>query len=84
MNALINHIHQQGIKIIVEKEALVYKFKTIPTTKFELARLRVNHQTYFSVSIESTCLSLVESFTHQLIGALPSSDYVSFLKTLIH
>lgn len=82
MTALIKHIHQHGVKIDVEKEALFYKFKTTPITKLELARLQTKRQTHFSVSIESPCLAFVESITHQLLGSKLSTDYVSFLRNM--
>lgn len=79
VTALISHIKRQGKKITVEKEALIYRFETIPTIKLELAWLYVANTSYLSASIESRSFSLVESMTRQLLGDLPTSDYVSFL-----
>lgn len=77
--ALITYIKNHGKKITVEKEALIYRFDTIPAIKLELAWLYVSNKSYLSVSIESRSFSLVESMTRQLLGDLPTSDYVSFL-----
>lgn len=77
--ALIAHIKSHGIKITVEKEALIYRFETIPTTKLELAWLYVANKSYLSASVESRSFSLVESMTRQLLGDMPTSDYVTFL-----
>jgi len=82
ITALINHIKSHGQKITVEKEALIYRFDTIPTIKLELAWLNVANKSYLSASIESRSFSLVESITRQLLGDLPTSDYVSFLGKL--
>lgn len=76
---LISYIKNQGVKINVEKEALIYQFNTIPQTKLELAWLCVTNKTYISASIESRSFTLVESMTRQLLGDLPTSDYVTFL-----
>jgi len=80
MTALISHIISHGVKINVEKETLTYKFETVPSTKLELAWLCVANKGYLSVSVESRSISLVEAITHQLLGDLPTSDYVTFLK----
>ncbi len=77
--ALITHIKTQGRKIGVEKEALIYRFETVPAIKLELARLYVANKTYLSASIESRSYSSVESMSRQLLGDLPTSDYVTFL-----
>lgn len=79
VTALISYIKNEGLKINVEKEALIYEFDTTPTTKLELAWLCVANKTYISASIESRSFSLVESFTRQMLGDLPTSDYVTFL-----
>ncbi len=81
-HTLIALIKDQGIKINVEKEALIYKFDTTPATKFELAWLRVANKNYYSASIESRSMLLVESIAKQLIGDRLASDYVSFLREI--
>ena len=79
-HALIECIKKHGVKMDVEKEALIYRFETTPVTKLELAWLHVADKAYFSVSIESYSMLLVESFTKQLLRDGVASDYVSFLK----
>lgn len=81
--ALIARIKKQGIKINVEKEALIYKFETSTTAKLELAWLQVANKSFFSVSIESRSLLLVESISSQLLGGLPTCDYVTFLRGIL-
>lgn len=80
--AFIARIHSQGKKIKVEKEALIYTFETTPITKLELAWLHIGNKAYFSVSIESRSIQLVESITKQLLGDLCACDYVTFLKKI--
>lgn len=80
--ALLSHIKKNAIKINVEKEALVFQLASTPTTKFEFAWLTVAKKNYFSVCIESRLLSVVESIAHQLLGELPTSDYITFLKEI--
>ena len=80
--ALIARINNQSMKIEVEKEALIYKFHTSPTTKLELARLQVANKSFFSLNIESRSLTFVESISLQLLGRSPSCDYVTFLRGL--
>ena len=80
ITALLSHIEKNGLKINVEKEALIYQFDTTPTTKLELAWLAVKEKSYFSVCLESGAFSIVESIANQLIGDMPTSDYVTFLK----
>lgn len=80
VQALITRIHSQGKKIKVVKEALIYTFETTPTTKLELAWLHIANKAFFSVSIESHAMQLVESITRQLLGDLCACDYISFLK----
>lgn len=82
VTALIAHIKKQGVKINVEKEAVIYQFDTIPSTKLELAWLCVANKFYQSASIESHSYSLVEKITRQLIGDLQTSDYVTFLREI--
>ena len=80
---LIARIKNQGIKINVEKEAIIYQYETTPITKLELACLRVDNQTYYSASIESRSLLLVESIAKQLLGDFITSDYVTFLRGIL-
>ena len=76
----IARIHDQGKKVSVEKEALIYTFETSPNTKLELAWLHVTNKAYFSLSIESRSIEWVKSITRQLLGDLCARDYVTFLK----
>lgn len=77
---LVARIKRQGIKINVEKDALIYTFETTPTTKLELARLHVSNKSYLSACIESRSLLLLESMTRHILGDFPACDYVTFLK----
>ena len=77
---LIEQINYEGKKIKVEKEAIIYTFGISPITKLELAWLHVANKAYFSASIESRSMQLVESITRQLLGDLFACDYVTFLK----
>jgi len=76
-------IKAHAIAIKVEKERFTYRFKTTPKLKMELAKLTINHKTFFSLSIESKALSLVENLSKQLRCNQQSCDYVTFLKTRI-
>lgn len=77
---LLRQIQLLGSSIQIEKEALMYTFQSHPKTRFELARLMMNGAVYFSLSIESPELSLVEYLTEHLMKNNVSSDYVSFLQ----
>lgn len=79
---LLVQIQQHGQRIGVEKEALIYRFQTTPTLKFELARLCIGQAIYYSASVESRSKYLVESISQQILGRQRSSDYVRFLKEL--
>ena len=70
----------QGQTVLVEKEALIYKFESHPSTKLELARLVINQQVFFTLCIEAPELSWVEQLTQQITDETLSLDYVSFLK----
>jgi hypothetical protein len=76
----LSRIHDQGKKITVEKEALIYTFESSLNTKLELAWLHVTNKSYFTVCIESRSIQWVESITRQLLGDLRACDYVTFLK----
>lgn len=80
--ALLGDIQQNGLRIAVEKEALIYRFETVPKLKLELARLTIANTTWFSVNIESRSKRLVESITQQMFDGQASCDYVTFLKAL--
>lgn len=80
---LLGQIKASGKKIAVSKDAFVYKFSTEPATKLELARLCVQDKIYFSLSIESRALSLVETFAQHLLATWISCDYVTFLKSIL-
>ena len=79
-HALIDLVRSQGKKIPVEKEALIYKFDTSPSTKLELSRLQIGQKAYFSVCIASRSANFVELFSRQLLGEMPNCDYVTFLQ----
>jgi hypothetical protein len=80
--SLLLRIQAEGKAILVEKEALISSFPTSPPTTLELARLSIDNTIYFTASIESHALSLVENISTQLLGHLPPSDYVTFLKEI--
>lgn len=79
---LLEKIQQDGCRIQVEKEALIYRFDTTPKSTIELARLTINTISYFSANIESRSMVLVKSITQQIIGKRITCDYVNFLKGL--
>lgn len=81
--SLIARIKKQAIEIKVDKEALIYKFDTSTPSKLELAWLQVDKKSFFSVSIESRSLILVESICAQVLGGLSTCDYVTFLKGIV-
>ncbi len=81
-SALLIQVQREGQRIHVEKEALVYRFETVPTLKLELARLYVADTTWFSVNIESRSRRLVDSLRQQMFDGQASCDYVTFLKGL--
>lgn len=81
--ALLKMIQQQARTILLEKEALIYRFPTSPLTKLELARLQVNQQIYFSVNLESASLKLIEIIAAQLLPQAISCDYMTFLHQVI-
>lgn len=70
-------------EVFVTKEAFIYKFKTKPAIKLELARLEVENQIYFSACIEGRSQNLVEKISKHLLQDKVSCDYVSFLKKII-
>ena len=78
-HGLIQRVQQKGRRIDVEKEALIYRFETEPTTKLELARLRVSNTTWFSINIESRSKFLVESIAQHIVTRHDPCDYVTFL-----
>ena len=83
MQRLFARAQREGHPIVVEKEALIYQFETLPKTKLELARLCVANTTWFSVNIESASGLIVDSITRQMLGEHVACDYVTFLKRLL-
>jgi hypothetical protein len=73
---------EQGFEVLVMKESFTYKFKTQPSTKLELACIKVNNQTFFSACIEGKSCLLVEEISKALLGKQKASNYVSFLKKI--
>lgn len=78
----LQHAINEGQPVLVNKEAMIYKFESHLATKLELARLTIHHQIYFSIGIESQTRALVEALTQRIIGDQETSDYVYFLKQL--
>jgi len=79
---LLGRIKNQGRKISIEKEALIYRFASNPQIKLELARIQVANRVYFTLSIESRALAAVELVSRHVLGDTPACDYVRFLKTI--
>lgn len=77
---ILAQIYNQSRHVLIEKETLSYQFKTTPTTQLELSRIYLADTVYFSVCIESSSRSLVESITTQLLHNCIANDYVSFLQ----
>lgn len=80
LHALIQWATNEGRPVLVNKEALIYKFESHPPAKLELARLSIDDKIYFSVGIESHARVLVEDLAQHIIGDRETSDYVTFLK----
>lgn len=80
LHSLLKNPTNQGRLVLVNKEALIYKFESHPSAKLELARLSIDEKIYFSVGIESHARSLVEDLTQRIIGNRETTDYVAFLK----
>ena len=78
--SLVRKIAEQSLEVPVEKDALIYKFESHPSTKLEIARLIINHQVFYTLCVEAPTLFLVEEITRQLTKESPSQDYVLFLK----
>ncbi len=78
--ALIQRIKNQGRYVQVEKEALVYTFESHSSSKMELARLSIGSSVYFSVSVESSVLAIVQHITQKMMDHPEHCDYVTFLK----
>lgn len=68
------------INVAVNKEALIYKFTTIPSVRLELARLQVNGRTFFTACIEGRSCILVRQISDYIFAAQKPCDYVNFLK----
>lgn len=70
--------------IEVNKEALIYKFPSVPVIKLELARLEFSEKIYFSLCIEGHAQKPVSTLARRLLGQQASCDYVRFLKQALH
>jgi len=70
-------------RIRIDKETLSYKFPTTPTIKLELSKIKIKKTIYFSLCVEGRSHELVEQLTGWLLGKCPSSDYPSFLKSIV-
>lgn len=79
-HTLMQKITDQGQTIHIDKEALIYKFQSHPSTKLELARLVIHKKIFFTLCIEAPELTWVEHITRQLTNQSISVDYVTFLK----
>lgn len=73
-------IYQEHQNIVVEKEALIYKFDMHRATKLELARLNIQNKIFFTLCVESPSLKLVEHLSNQIIASPNNMDYVTFFK----
>lgn len=81
--SIIEHLQLHGQSIEVEKEAMIYKFPSHPSTKLELARLVIDNNIFFSTSIESPDFMFVKQVAEQMLPQQTPSDYVTFLKKTI-
>jgi hypothetical protein len=77
---VLNLIKTSGRKVLVEKEALIYRIPTTPEVKLEFAKLKVSAKTYFSLSIETHEETWIKPICQHLLGHQVSCDYVTFLK----
>lgn len=64
----------------VHKTALMVPWPSTPKCKLEFARLRLQDQVFWSLSIESRAESLTEGLMQALLPKAKPADYVSFLK----
>lgn len=80
---IANKARAEATVVHVKKESFTYKFHTVPTIKLELARLEAFNKIYFSACIEGRSVSLVETVSERLLGEHLSSDYVTFLKSIL-
>lgn len=80
LHTFSQRVTEKGCRVLVEKEALIYKFELECSAKLELARLSLDDTVYFSVGIEAHSRQLVESLTQHILGHHETSDYVTFLK----
>lgn len=74
---------KKSIEIPVEKESLIYKFKTKPMTKLELSRIEIQQHIYYSACVEGRARFLVETISKSLFGSQQPRDYITFLKQII-
>lgn len=67
-------------QIKVAKDILVYPYLSSPLCSVELVRLRIKNRVYFSLSIESKALALVQYVARGIVGNKQPCDYITFLK----
>lgn len=79
---IVNRIKSEGQTVLVKKIALSYKFPKELGLKFELSKLEILNQIYFSVCVEGYCKFHVLKFSNLLLSNQISCDYVSFLKNI--
>ncbi|WP_133131154.1 hypothetical protein [Legionella yabuuchiae] len=81
LTTLLTKINREAYSIHLEKEAVIYKFPDSPKLTLEFARIMINNQIFFSVSVESRILLWVQYLSQHILGNKTACDYVTFLKS---
>ena len=77
---LMELVRTQRREIAVEKTALLYKLDTSPPIRLEVARLCMQNNIFFSVSVEGFSQTLVTEVASTLLNQGTARSYVSFLR----
>ncbi|MGL6037009.1 MAG: hypothetical protein ACRC0B_07515 [Legionella sp.] len=81
---LLANVKSNGLRVLVKKEAFIYKFNTKPTVKLELSRIELCDDVYFSLCLEGKSRELVKGLSGLILGKAISCNYVSFLKNVLY
>ena len=73
-------VRKEAVPVHLDKEALILKLSRPPKLKLEFARIKLEHQIYFSLSIESKSKEWVQNLSQMLLKNKFSTDYIDFIK----